>query len=100
MPNAPAPSAAVMAICVALSPSADWILKSGRIPASASMVTVDTAHTATLRQSALTSRRHLAPLTPRPPPPRSQTCPNPVTSTQAVSAAHKGTTVATHAHTG
>ncbi len=48
-PKAPAPNAAVTAIRVALSPSADWSWKSGRIPASTSMVTVETAHTATLR---------------------------------------------------
>ncbi len=48
-PKAPAPKAAVTAMSVALSPSADRSRKSGRIPASTSMVTVETAHTATLR---------------------------------------------------
>lgn len=48
-PKAPAPTAAVMAMSVALSPSGDWSRKSGRIPASTSMVSVDTAHTVTLR---------------------------------------------------
>ncbi len=48
-PKAPAPHAAVTAICVALSPSADWSRKSGRRPARTSMVTVETAHTVTLR---------------------------------------------------
>jgi hypothetical protein len=38
-----------MAMVVALSPSGDCRWKSGRIPASTSMVTVETAHTATLR---------------------------------------------------
>ncbi|EYT82971.1 hypothetical protein CF54_10195 [Streptomyces sp. Tu 6176] len=48
-PKAPAPRAAVTAMVVALSPSADWSRKSGRIPASTSMVTVETAHTVMLR---------------------------------------------------
>lgn len=48
-PKAPAPNAAVTAIRVALSPSTDWIRKSGRMPASTSIVRVDTAHTVTLR---------------------------------------------------
>ena len=50
-PKAPAPTAAVTAIVVALSPSADWSRKSGRIPASTSIVSVETAHTATLTGS-------------------------------------------------
>ncbi|CAM5733599.1 hypothetical protein SHIRM173S_05869 [Streptomyces hirsutus] len=48
-PKAPAPNAAVTAMSVALSPSAERSRKSGRMPASTSMVRVATAHTVTLR---------------------------------------------------
>lgn len=48
-PKAPAPSAAVTAMSVALLPSADRSRKSGRMPARTSMVSVETAHTVTLR---------------------------------------------------
>ncbi|MGX1240773.1 hypothetical protein RKD46_001877 [Streptomyces pseudovenezuelae] len=48
-PKAPAPNAAVTAIRVALSPLGDWSRKSGRMPASTSIVRVETTHTVTLR---------------------------------------------------
>src|SRR5690606_13657881 len=64
-PKAPAPSAAVTAMSVALPPSAERSRKSGRRPASSSMVRVETTHTATLRPICLATRRHRTPPTPR-----------------------------------
>jgi hypothetical protein len=57
-PNAPAPTAAVTAIRVGLSPLADWILKSGRIPASTAIVAVAAAHTASTRPTVRPTDRH------------------------------------------
>lgn len=79
-PNAPAPLAAVIAIRVALSPVPDFSRKSGRTPASASMVSVDTAHTAVTRSTAPPTVFHRGFCTPGPrftsrPAPRARTEP-------------------------
>lgn len=63
-PKAPAPQAAVKAVLVTVSPSSDWSWKSGRAPASTSMVRVDTAQTAVTRIRALPAVRHFPSPTP------------------------------------
>ncbi len=63
-PNAPAPAAAVIAIRVALSPSADWSRKSGRTAARTTMVTVPTAQTTSTRNRPMPTVRHRGTCTP------------------------------------
>ena len=63
-PKAPAPQAAVKAVLVTVSPLSAWSWKSGRIPASASMVSVETAHTEITRSRVPPALRHRPSLTP------------------------------------
>ena len=57
-PKAPAPQAAVSATRVMLSPLSEVSLKSGRMPASSIMVSVETTHTTITRSRALPVVRH------------------------------------------
>src|SRR5690242_1379879 len=85
-PKTAAPTPAVTAIRVALSPLLDSSWKSGSTPARTSMVTVDTAHTAMLRHTPLRSRRQRPPPTPCPPHvparPVCEACSHPVTTVE------------------